>query len=741
MEAVLERSGISSSQKQGTLQWLAEEWKPKALEPDLDSPAALSKENAFSLSSAWRDGTGRRWLPCESADLINPHSFGECGTLAYVCPELFNALGARIEDAKRLLDTHGDSKSWQQWKILNFVRALVIVSSAAYSLALSRWTDRSQCFPLGSFLPRSVSSPFTGDEGASERHIIQDGVLPKKYYASHQTTYSFIRSSERMDRESRWSNGNFIADYLRIGEKVPNVPEEAWMKSSGTGDAWKLVKVWRSVPNLYCATERMAELVADARADRLHFIPVDCQKISEWFHREYVDGSTGSLRRGKRVNARQSFRSAWRLWTGVRPAGSVSMPEEKVKNFPQAMKLHGREIAEGSLVYVTHIEKIVRGLFIGSSEGLVLSRLMEDRTPAALRKRFEARKRPNERMPSTDVYIESTVLFDRDFLFRFLESDERAASLDAGQLRQLARMAEEGWTDEDGNGMYRTAYRRSLHGRFCCVGGTAQMLPKWLRKELFGRYYVEADLGSAIVSIVVNEAVQGGYSGDLSELGEMLDSKERYRFSLTDEEGGIGYDEVKRMTTMISYGCRLNPKRMLTEAEWAAIQEAYCVEETMHDVFASRSRSALMADLNTPAEKMAVARWASSDRVLGFCRQMHDAGMFVIGQNTFRTDGKSVIRNAWGTELVLSKGTRLSFGKKLAHIYQGAESKLLWSLWDGLKVDGVRIRDIEGGFGLLVHDGFGIRRDIAERFGDLAKVLHDFAEERFGWQLKYSCGR
>ena len=732
-QAVLDFSEPQVSvQKPWTLQWIAERWKPKRIESCADDavPAETESADLYSLFHPWIGCSGERWLPVASANLIEATNFTAGGAGAFICLDLFNELGLRIEDARRLLDGRWRYAAWQQWKVANCVKALVIVSTLAYSLALSGWKDRSEAFPLGGYLPRSVMNPFTGREDAVTRHVVQDEDLPRLYYASHQTTYSFVQASAGMSAEERWQNGNFAAEFIRVFKRVPNEAKTVW-KHVG-GDSWTPVKAWVSPPNLYAATEKLETLVRLAREGKARFVPLDCSRIAEWFRDDCIDGDTRKISKGRRINARQDFRKIWREWTGVRPRDAAGMPSERFSGFSQAMKKHSAEIASGEMVYVTHMEKIVRGLFIGSNVGMTLPELMASRTPEAAEKAF-AKRTSAPSAPVSGECIESAVMFDRDFLFSFLKDDPRAADLAPLQLRELARMADEGWTDASGAGMYRTVYKRTLHGRYYCSGGAVQMLPKWLRKELFGKYYVEADLGSAVVAIVANQAKQEGFSGELPEIAEMLSDKKAYRMSLVDEECGICYEDVKRMTTMVSYGCKCNPTRLLTEAEWACIQEAYCVEETMHDIYASRSHSALMHGLDTPLEKLSVALWAQNEKVEGFCSEMRSVGGFVIGKHSGKLDGSTVVRNAWGTELVIPKGKRLSFGKKLAHIYQGAESKLLWTIWNGLEVDGRKVKDIEGGFGLFIHDGFGIRRDIAERLGDPAKALHDFGD------LKYDC--
>ena len=733
----------SSVHSPWTLPWIAERWKPIREEGTsedgkvnfvLDSEAASDE-----LAYAWKFGIGKRWLPEFSANLVVPHNFSEAtGTSAYVCTSLFDEAGLVAADIERLLSGHGQMRTWQQWKIVNYIISTVLVSNVAYSLALSRWNGREAPFPLANFLPRSILCPFDGTEACNEKHIVKSPDGTSVHYASHRTTFSFVKASEELSSRKRWDSGNFCAEYIRVAERVANRTAYAWVRDDEE-NSWGFVKAWKSMPNYYYATAAMERLVNALRSGRARLERIDISRIAEWYFSEYL--ADGAVRKGRRINARKEFPDEWDAWTGIRPSGTGSLPEMKCSSFSKAMKMHSAEIASGKMVYVTHIEKIMRGIFIGSGTGIPLADLMEERTPSALKAAMMKRKpKPKAFSDSSDSrVIENDVWFDWEFLFDFLERSPKAAELDSIQISQLEKMAEESWINEQGAGVYRPLYRRSLHGRYYGSGNAVQMLPKWLRKNLFGKYYVEADLNSAVVSILANQAADAGYEGDMSELEAMAADKNAYRDSLAAAECGIDRKKVKEMTTMIGYGCKCSPKRLMTEAEWCCLVEQYDIEETQYDIMASRAHSALFKGISDPKEKMAIALWSEMNRVVSYCGQMRSAGSFVIGANTARLDGRTVLRNAWGTELAVGGGKRLSFGKKLAHIYQGAESKLLWTIWDKFEVGGKRLRDIEGGFGLFIHDGFGIRRDIAERLGDPAKALREFAMREFGWNLAYSC--
>ena len=83
------------------------------------------------------------------------------------------------------------------------------------------------------------------------------------------------------------------------------------------------------------------------------------------------------------------------------------------------------------------------------------------------------------------------------------------------------------------------------------------------------------------------------------------------------------------------------------------------------------------------------------------------------------------------------KSKRISFGKKLAHIYQGAESMLLWKIMDGFEVGGMPVKNSMFGFGIPMHDGFGLHKEVVG--SNSAYLVEQYVSNAVGWNLKYDC--
>ena len=115
---------------------------------------------------------------------------------------------------------------------------------------------------------------------------------------------------------------------------------------------------------------------------------------------------------------------------------------------------------------------------------------------------------------------------------------------------------------------------------------------------------------------------------------------------------------------------------------------------------------------------------------------MQEGGNFLFKKMKKVENGRPVLCNAWGEEMDI-KSKRVSFGQKLAHIYQGSESMVLWSIMDGFKIDGNEVKLSPFGFGLPMHDGFGLHRSLAG--GEAVGLIEAYVQEKMGWKLNYEC--
>lgn len=722
-------------QRQGNACWTMEGLRERlsALK-ELPQKAFLPSETEWTMAiEKWKGEVPDGWHPQFFFDPLMEGDVEESGyTKIFICPEIFMENECLQEDLRRVLDSHGYTKTWQQWKIKNAVVSMAMVSTIALSLACREPSFIDAPFSLGNCLPRSILFPFSGFEGKGCRHLIKDSRLSSEYNASSYNTLVFIENSQKMSSEERWSNGNISGSYVRVHEKVNNITKTV-LRFDSISNVWKQEKHWIGRKNLYVATPAMKWLVHKARLGHLHFIELDARTLKEWFIGSYVNQTSGKLKKGIKINARRDFPEVWKEWTGLRPLSDATAPVERYSSFSEAFNAHGADIAEGRLFWTTHIEKIVRGLFIGSERGMTIQEMMESerngrhRTVSPL---VLVEEKPKPQFIGTSE-MQINVEFDPDGIQSALNhSDSPLSSQVAGQLES---MLANGLKDGSRRWM-RLHFRRRTHGRFYGYGNCVQMFPKWLRKQVFPSYS-SIDLNCAVFSIMKSQLNSYGYSENTPEIDAMVLDKDSYRKSLVDENNDISLENVKDFLTMIGYGCTLNVERIVNAAEWNWLVETYGIMPTLYDTYHYAPGSALAGGTSDPLRLMQIASWASNERVAALWNEMQSGGNFLFGKMKRYAGSRPVLVNSWGEEMDV-KSRRVSFGQKLAHIYQGAESMLLWNIMDGLKIGGMTIRDAKYGFGVPMHDGFGLHRDISE---NATHVVEQYVSDHVGWNLKYCC--
>ena len=678
---------------------------------------------SFSFYGCW---PAMAFNPLKEGDL---YDYGLTKTC--FCPELLVEPRCLAEDAWRILDDHGYSKYWQQWKVKNAIVSMTMISGLILALALDNSSLLDNEFPLGNCLPRTILFPFTGREGKGNRHrIVDDSCLPSEYNASSFNTLSFIERSEEMTPRERWENGNISGEYLRVAKKVSNFSETERRYDSASGK-WKYEKTWISKQNLYSATDRMKHLVSRARNGELRFIELDCKDIRKWFIESYVDHATGKLRKALRLNARQDFPGIWKEWTGLRPSNDLSASVEGYATFSSAMNACQNEIMNGSLVWTTHLEKILRGLFLGSKKGQTIQELMEQekgdvvKAPIVL-----ATEKPLLPVIGKDS-LEVNVQYSKDAVEEALKTSQDYSRAVVGQLQALLANGKN-W---NGSSWMRLHFRRRRHGRYYGYGNCVQAFPKQLRRSIFPSYD-SIDLNCGVYSIMMAQLTELGYKGSIDEMKSMVSDKNAYRQELVNQELGISINDVKEYLTMIGYGCTINIQKIVDAAEWNWLVEAYSIEPTLYDTYHYAPGTALAGGVNDPKRLMQIAEWASNPKVLKLWNEMQEGGNFLFKKMKKVENGRPVLCNAWGEEMDI-KSKRVSFGQKLAHIYQGSESMVLWSIMDGFKIDGNEVKLSPFGFGLPMHDGFGLHKEIA---GEKAfNLVETYVKERTGWSLNYEC--
>jgi len=747
---------------EGTLAWWRSRYaaapSPKKEKAPVAERLDLYRKDAEFLK-AWTVKNGNTYFPITSANVLSCRNFFWWGrSEALFCLDLFGDLDFLKEELSIQLDGSRRRKSVSNLFIRSFLASAVAVSCTAYSLAMSNW-DGSQNVPfeLGNCLPRSILFPFTGEEVSDKHNRIESSVLPKDYNSVSLNTSNFVKSSERRSQEDRWSSGCFIADYITVSSVRWN---RSIKKISGSGSGSKMSRVWVPVPNEYLATDKMKALVAKIRSGDARFAYIDCKCIAEWFCTEYINLDSGESFGSAKQSAKDRYPELWEDWTGVRTAGSHGQPERLFANFADAMNECSEEIADGRLHYVSRVEKLIRGMFLGEGEGRSIDELTEDRSTESLVSSFGhsmpvfewsgwSPEYPEYRgslwediapsLPKEEDILEMPVIIDVEALKSILNSGSELSALNPSQVDELVRLAEESEADQSGKTAKSVLkFKRTIHGRFYGFGNGVQSLSKDIRSRVFPGYdYVDLDCGN--FSVLYWQLKNANYKGDLTEIETMVADRKAYRESLVDESLGIGIEDVKLLLTMIGFGCSMRLDEMKLSAEFQEICEICSHEPDPYEFFRYCRRNALFTGRSTADELKSITAWASQDRVRKLWSEVREGGSFLIAKNTIRTaDGKTGTVNAWGTVMKSDRQSRATFGQKMAHLYQGAESKILWEICHGIVLPDGQTAYEAGLVGPVIHDGLYLHKSLRDLVGDPVQTVERIVREKFGWNLKYS---
>ena len=262
-------------------------------------------------------------------------------------------------------------------------------------------------------------------------------------------------------------------------------------------------------------------------------------------------------------------------------------------------------------------------------------------------------------------------------------------------------------TDEYNN-KYNLYYHKTSCGRYYCKESSIQMFPRELRKDILSNY-TEIDMNSSIFSLYINLAKMYDYTGNISEINEFTKNSKKYRMNFVTDK--LSYDDVKKVLTALAYGARTNIYNMYLEL--------YNSEKKFHK----------NAVLNCAADKMSIINMVSCDKIQELIREIHSIGKFLF---KLHLNENKKIENLYGN-VIESKS---SFGKKLSHIMQSYESKILIELTNS-KINGIKLKDIENSIGLYLHDGIYVNNDIVKN-NDICSIFSNHVKDVMGFEVKYS---
>ena len=335
--------------------------------------------------------------------------------------------------------------------------------------------------------------------------------------------------------------------------------------------------------------------------------------------------------------------------------------------------------------------------------------IMLDKKCGMCRVPFSEYDLPSERKRELQypVSLKSSFIVNRNKILNILKDVNAAERYNIAVVKELSRMYH---STTDNNPRYEIYYRQTKQGRHYTQESCVQMFSKELRKEIF-EDYVELDIKSSVFTLYLNLAKKYGYKKSLRQLNTLVQDPKTYRMKFV-KENGLSYDEVKTVLTAIAYGARSDIYNMYME-----MTGNHCFH-----------KSSL---LHMGCNPRAVFEMVCSDDIVELSNEIHSLGLYLMKKSKIE---KNVIENIFGYRL--STGRGVSFGKKLAHIYQAWEAKILETVKD-MNVGRKKLCDIDCGIALYLHDGIYIHRDIVNKIGDIAECASKLVKEKTGFNIKY----
>ena len=312
----------------------------------------------------------------------------------------------------------------------------------------------------------------------------------------------------------------------------------------------------------------------------------------------------------------------------------------------------------------------------------------------------------NETELQYPVSLKSSFHVNRDKILSILQDINAGEKYNIVVLKELSRMYHK-TTNE--NTRYDVYYRQTKQGRHYTQGSCVQMFSKELRKEIF-EDYVELDIKSSVFTLYLNLARKYGYKKPLPQLKKMVENPKAYRMQFVNDK--MSYEEVKTILTAIAYGARSDIYNMYME---------------MTGNFCFHKSSLLQMGCNSRA----VFDMVCTDEIIELSEEIHALGLYLMKKSKVE---KNIIENIFGYRL--STGRGISFGKKLAHIYQAWEAKILETV-KNMSIGRKKLCEIDCGVALYLHDGIYIHRDIADKIGDIAECASKVVMEKTGFEIKY----
>ena len=324
---------------------------------------------------------------------------------------------------------------------------------------------------------------------------------------------------------------------------------------------------------------------------------------------------------------------------------------------------------------------------------------------------FDSRVFKNKFINSNDICIEHTAKISLDAVKTLREYEmERAENKNILHILNVIMM------NANSNGTYKQQYYRSSHGRLYQHGFSMQMLNSDYR-DLILHDYQDVDIKAATFSILWNYARENGIHDDkMPTLYRYTKEPDVFRATILKKlryyDNDVTMKYVKDVLNAITFGARFNESRVLydiknhTKYSIPVSLEGYENTETPLHIVSLNEVTSLVEEVKYITKKL-VKKY---------------------------TDKSGALVNA--KQLVQEHKTRMPYGKKLSHLYQGAEVRVLETIMK-YPINGKKLIDIPYAVGLLLHDGIYIKKDIVKTI-DSILPLDLYIEKKLGYVLKFS---
>lgn len=265
------------------------------------------------------------------------------------------------------------------------------------------------------------------------------------------------------------------------------------------------------------------------------------------------------------------------------------------------------------------------------------------------------------------------------------------------------------------DGSYTQKYFRGAHGRLYQHGYNLQMLNKEYRDIILNEYQ-DVDIKAATFSILWNYARENDiHDSKMPTLYSYTQDPDNFRndilnkLKISDPYVTIKY--VKDVLNAIAFGAKFNESRIISDI----INGTNYSIPVLTKGYSSKITPINIVNLNEVKNLVSEIKYITDKLVQ-------------------KLTNNGELYNCIG--LKYDKKVKTQYGKKLSHLYQGAEVRVLETIIN-YELEGKKLIDIPYAIGLLLHDGIYIKKNVLKQINQNLP-LDLYIEKKLGYSLKFS---